>query len=811
MKKPIENRVYVLAIVAILALSSGSRIQAQITPSITIPIKVTEVSGYNRTNDPVTSGIPIPTSAVADSWSLTDGATEIPLQTTVLAGQATPWLLLDFPTSVNSTLTKNYTLRNIPPTTPATGLSYVHTNSTETVVTGPIKMIIGTSPFIGVQDLWYDTNGNAVFEAGEHRITSGRSDALRITNAETNVTTSATPTPTAIAWEDQGTQRGTLRIDGAFVEASTQLLAYTLRLTFWSGRSDVGVDVILKNSNAAATKHVKLSSAIFQIGTSATIARANRIGDPVWAQADASGQTIQALPIAEQVSTAYDPYAVPFIERQTTVFTVDTNGGLIIGDLSHLRNHTTIDFSPSLTAEEQTSLSNRVKTPAMARADASWYGAQHAFGLPNFGSFEDEQAAYTAWNWAATNPTNTHDSLPHISRPTNFYPSWSTVDGAQDPESDFISQNILMYVRLGDQGYLDRTEAFSRFAMSQWISRTDGFTNYGNDYWDGPHAVNRGTDTVTNATAYDLNRLQNDMPFGRADYSHVWVGGLVDYYYLTGNREALTAATDVAEECRNQSDWYTAGTSAGAVSDSPRSKARCWQNTLRVWEATGDAQWQTSATQYRNLFLLSTMYSKERMYHGNTCDLGAAYCTRYPNGQFISPFQVGDTVHAMFLDYTLFNQLTVKNRLIELADFALLYGVDPVTKATGDYTVFVGNTVYHHTYSQFRGGVPPYPYNFASSSLSYIDTLAVGYRLTGNLKYLGLGKTLLAEGTKRLGAQPYSERIAGSNEIGQYMGNLDGNANSFYNNDLTYTALFLKDAVLADDTPPSATTDLSAN
>lgn len=799
----------VLGLVGLCLGLGRSTLQAQTPPTLTIPLTVSDVTGYVRTNDPVTSGIPIPLSATGDAWSLFDGATEVPLQTQVLSGQAVPWLMLDFPSSVGALGTKTYTLQNTTPAVPTDSLSYVHTSSSETVTTGPLKFTVGTSPFLGIQDLWFDANGNDVFEVGEQRISSGSANALRVTNAETGVTTAATPTPTAVAWETQGSQRATLRIDGTFTEASSTLLTYTLRITAWAERSDLGIELILRNSQASAQKLVKLSSAILQIGSSVTTLRPNRSSDRAWAMADADGQTIQWLPVSELVSTAYDPVGDPRIERQTALFSVDTNGGLVLGDLSHHSGSATIEFNTGLAPLEQASAQYRAGTPLFARADASWYSARNALGLPGFGTLADEQAAYTAWEWAWPNPNNGYAAVPHISRPVNFYPSWSNTNGAEDPEGDFVAHNNLMFIRLGDQGYKDRMDAYTWYATNQWIYRTDGFTAYGNDYWDGPHAVNRGTDTIVGATSTDQNRITHDIAYGRVDYSHAWGSGLVDYYYLTGDRDALDTAIDIAEECRNQSDWYSAGTPSGAVGDSPRSKARCWYSTLRVWEATGDAQWLTSANHYRDLFLQSISYSAEQLYFGYTCDIDSAYCTRYPNGKFNSPFQIGDTVHVMYLDYMLFNTSAVRDRLIEIANFAREHGLDPATGATGDYIVHVGSNVYHHTYSQFRGTTPTFTANFAASSFAFIDALAIGYRLNGDLAYLSRAKGLLAAATKRLGVQPYTDTIAGSNQVGQFIGNMNGNANTKYNDDLTFTALFLRDAYLADSIVPGRVTDLS--
>jgi hypothetical protein len=164
----------------------------------------------------------------------------------------------------------------------------------------------------------------------------------------------------------------------------------------------------------------------------------------------------------------------------------------------------------------------------------------------------------------------------------------------------------------------------------------------------------------------------------------------------------------------------------------------------------------------------------------------------------------------MYLDWTLFGNINVKNRLLEIADFAKANGSDPVTNATGDYIVFVGSNIYHHTYSAFRGTTPTVLYNYAGSSYSFIDSLTIGYRLSNDRSYLGKAKQLYAAATKRIGASPYNQTIADASHVGMFAGYLFGNANQKYNDDMSYIPLFLKEAYLADDTAPSQTVNLGA-
>src|SRR5262245_25067507 len=106
-------RVAIAMLVASALTAAGAR-------ATVVSLTVDEPSGIARTDDPVTSGVPItPEDTLATSWALFDGATEIPLQTRVLFGIRTPWLLLDFQASLDPGARKTYTLVSQRPTVTA--------------------------------------------------------------------------------------------------------------------------------------------------------------------------------------------------------------------------------------------------------------------------------------------------------------------------------------------------------------------------------------------------------------------------------------------------------------------------------------------------------------------------------------------------------------------------------------------------------------------------------------------------------------------------------------------------------------------
>src|SRR5262249_55107927 len=136
---------------------------ASTTPSsaTTITLTVQEPSGIDRVNDPVTSGVPIaPEDTSNTAWALFEGSREIPLQTKVLYGIRTPWLLLDFQASMAFGRTRTYTLVSHAPTVTASPALRIDDGApgSITVITGPLKVVISKSRFNLFDEVWLDRN-----------------------------------------------------------------------------------------------------------------------------------------------------------------------------------------------------------------------------------------------------------------------------------------------------------------------------------------------------------------------------------------------------------------------------------------------------------------------------------------------------------------------------------------------------------------------------------------------------------------------------------------------------------------------------
>lgn len=794
---------------------SGSSQSAQ-TAGIEIPLTVNEWSNIARTNEPVTSGVPIPASATGAAWALFDGATEIPLQTTLLPGLKTPWVLLDFQTSISTGQTRSLTLREQTPTVvPNQPLTYSEDASQITVTTGTFRTQLSKTNFNLLDTVWLDSNGNGAFENGERVVFPAVNSNITVNDVGSGQQFSGRGTPDTVAWEYQGPLRATLKVEGSYKNGGTTLLTYTTRLTWYAGQTFVKIEHLIRNSFAAQERWVKLSSAKLNVGTSTTTNRIARSGDTVWSNVTSgSGASVELLPASVTISDEYAPYAKPPIERVQETLNVDTNGGMIIGDLSYHGATVQLDFAAGLSATEKTRRTTVFKDPLIALAPEQQYSDLGAFGSQRFGTYTDEKNAYTKWGWTWPTPSNPWSYEHDRPRVQDIYPSWSVLDATNDPESDDLWQNVVMFSRVRIPFYLDRLRAWARYWKWEWAFRSDGyfFNGSSSNFWYGPNADDRTPVIQPALTENDTDYIEHNIKYGKAGTSHMWNGGILDHYYLTGDRDALQAGIDTAEVCALYFDWRTLP-NAG-VGGNARFPARCLLVLLRTWEVTDDARWKQRIDRMLPFFLESPWYDERGFYFKDLCENPAwELCQRFPNGKSVSPFMMATVVEALYRYYLLTNDQTVRGRLITMGEFGRDFGVDPVTGFTGDDLVIDSPTpgsVLHLSYDAFRNANPTNLIPYAESTNSFINAMVIAYRLTGDASFLNRAKFYWNQGSKG----NYGSRYATDTQVGAFANSLqpwDPYSLLFpEGGDWTGMSLLFYDAARQDTIPPATITDLTA-
>lgn len=781
-----------------------------------IPLTVREWGGVARVNDPVTIGIPISAGQAGASWALFDGAREIPLQTTVLPHRSTPWLLLDFQASLSPNEARSFTLRQQAPTaSPPKAVVVSETSSRITVTTGPLRTEISKTTFNLLDKVWLDRNADGTFASGEQIVSSGSTSNLVAHDAGTNRDYFGRGPPARVEWEYRGPLRATLRVDGAYASGTDTLLSWTTRLTWVAGQSWVRIDHVLRNSLAARERYVKLSSARLRVGPTTTPARIRRSGSQVWADATA-GAGLQLIPATVDVSTVYEPEAIPPVERVNQTVDVDLNGGLVIGDLSHHGATWVLEFA-TLAASERARRAATAADPLVALAASERYSDLGAFGLDRFSTYDDEQNAYRLWGWTWPTPGNPWSEEHNRPRVQDLYPTWSVLDASLNPESDDLWQNVIMLARVRIPFYLDRLRAWSRYLRWEWAFRTDGFDYAGawGQFGDGPATVSREPILAPALTAIDQAYIRHNIKPGKPRSSHMWNGGLLDAYYLTGDRDALEAAIDVAEQCERFLGWRTVAT--GEVGGNSRFQARCLLVLVRTWEATNQPRWKVAADHAVQLFLGSRSYDRRGFYFATVRLFAQDIAARYAeDAKLVTPFMMTTVVEALYRYYLVTLDAAVRTQLLEIASFAFQHGLDPATDYGGDEIIVDSpgpGDVMHVSESQWRGAPPIVPYSAAPSSQSFINALVIRHRLTGERGYLVRAKHFWNQASKRNYKAPYDERIATDSQVGRFVNSLqpwDPMSLGFPEaGNWTAVSLLFHDAVHGDTLPPGPIMDLS--
>lgn len=733
-----------------------------------ITITVQDFSGAVRTADPATGGVPIAASDVGEQWALFDGPTEIPVQTTVLTHRTDPWLLLDFQTSLALGEQKTYTLKpQAPVAAHATPISYTEDANTVTVITGLLKTEISKTTFNLLDAAWW--NGAGIF---------GVTATPNLTVRENGVDYSGRGTPTAIEWEYRGPLRGVLRIDGQYLNGAANVISYTTRFTWYAGKTYVRIDHVLRNSFEAQERYVKLQDAKLSINGPISWTAIARSGGLLYADASVVSIGFNLIPPTFQVTPSLDAYHI-----NDTINTA-TNSGMIIGDLSHHGATWVLEFQPSVAAGEKTRRAAVAADPLIVLAEPDRYADYNSFGAPGISTYEDEKNAYRQWGWTwpvAGNPWSVEHSLDRLDPVTEAHVGLTNMN--YDQEHDNLWQSLVMFARTGVPQFLDRMRSWARNDKWERCFRTDGYYYDGSwttdtrgrdhHFFDGPDSANRWT-PVDYPTVYNVGvddkYIDNNIKSSKPDSTFPHLIGLFDYYYMTGDRDALHAGIDMAEKCERMSYWRTMPN--GAPGGNSRAEARILLGLITAWNVTGNAQWLAAAEHQFSMFVgagESGSYDA-RGFHWGSAPAWLA------GGKGVVPFFEADVVTAFYAYYRATGDETAHSRLLQIAQFAYQYGLDAVNGYTGGRIVMdypTPGAVTHVSSEHYVWNGQGYPF-VAGSSGEFVNTLVIYYRLTGDATYLERAKLHWERGSKRHYQDPYDQLIAGPTEVGKFVNSTEG-------------------------------------
>lgn len=396
-----------------------------------------------------------------------------------------------------------------------------------------------------------------------------------------------------------------------------------------------------------------------------------------------------------------------------------------------------------------------------------------AIGGIRLPTLEDERNTYRQWGW-----TWTPDREPSFPGDASYYVADPDIHG--DTEGDDLWSYLMMYLRTGQKGYLDRARAWARYFIE----------DYGQ--CKGTYAY-----TLCGDRDYELD--------------HLYGWGLVAWYEFTGDVAALA----VAENLAAQVEGVWSGRSPGyrVAQYGLRQIGRHLLLATRVAEVTGKDRWKAVRDKLIALLLASPDWDARGMYfmgeYSTDASVGAG---AYAAGARIqASYHIGIVAEALEHAYRTTGRTELRDRIVAMARFVDQYGLDPTYQYTGSRFGIVNGRVWHN-YS--AGGVATFWDPVYTTSL--VNVLMLGYKYTGDARLYARAKYFFNRGTKGVYGSP-TQRAAGDQEVHHFVDSrLDSSTGNFYlaynRGELQYTYLLFGAVEVADGPgsggPPMAPTNL---
>jgi hypothetical protein len=382
---------------------------------------------------------------------------------------------------------------------------------------------------------------------------------------------------------------------------------------------------------------------------------------------------------------------------------------------------------------------------------------------------QDEKDTYTRWGWtwdASAEPD-------HASRP-NFNVNDPDIHG--DTEGDDLWTSLIMYVRTGEGGYLDRATEWARYFKEDFRACKGGsYSNY----------------------CYDLSA------FGGC---HTWGWGLVAWYEYNNDIAALTEAESIAavvERLWGPNTTFGCLPSSGCLTYGTRQIGRHLHLITRVAEATGKQRWITLRDKILNMLMGSNHWNSQygMYFYGEWSTDQSLGSGAYDAGARItSPFQIGVLTEGMAHAWRVTGREDVKNRIIAMADFLDQYGVDPTYEYCGSSFGIIGGNIYHN-YAR-----PPVDFWDPVYTTALVNTMLWAYKFTGDIAYYNKGKYFFNRGTKGIYGEP-TRRDCGETEVCHFVDTKFSSVSGYFYYDynkgeLQYTYLMFEEPGTAIEALP---------
>lgn len=347
---------------------------------------------------------------------------------------------------------------------------------------------------------------------------------------------------------------------------------------------------------------------------------------------------------------------------------------------------------------------------------------------------QDEKDAYTLKGWSWTAPTYNPPVFTGVSDPGVH----ASIEG------DDCLMNLWMYRRTGIAAFLTRATAWADYGLNFYRlgnpASTDGF-NY-----DG----------------------------GTFGHDHLIGVGLIEYYVETGNVAYLNEAKAIADSLINVT-YKVSGTGSMACY---LSNTFCMQNNIRaagrhllffVRLAEYDSAYVTTRDTILNRIMDAPQYegpARTSYFSSQAAEAEYGAGAHGLGYRIQASWQLGVLVEGLYHAYRVTRRTDIADRLVNIANFVLAHGRDTTSGFTGSYFGLNPSAQTIHNHASTGAWQPVY-------TLSLVNTLVYGYKLSGDSTYLNEAWVYLNKGTKFADAvAPYNvlpARLAADGVVHHFM------------------------------------------
>ncbi|UCE50312.1 MAG: fibronectin type III domain-containing protein [Phycisphaerales bacterium] len=599
--------------------------------SIRCPVIVHEPAGIDRRSEPVSGGISLPQGVFrpgAVKLALFDGDRAVPVQVSELVvgpGGWVRWILLDFQLDLDASEVKTLSLQNGDPRVPDQGLKVTEDNDVITIYTGAMTIRINKIGQSGpIEKVSVD---------GRDRVVGSRISYKDGLSGRSYLAAG----PTEVNLHYQGPLRVTVELRGGFQDSVDAGMYYCTYVTAWFGRTDILVRHSLINSHPDRRSHVKIAESSITLDLSEAkdvIVGAERPmsfsnggdinlhqgleqqrnrdmvsvrltkGDhTVWSGRDTGGWLAAGgVWVADRLFGVDPPRSLSVSRNDQLVLNAapalfdgrSTNNNVVgrpyacqdqyrwLYDCSHHSSEYRLDFD----AEDDADRLNKKARAAAARVWAFgpgwWYSQCEVLGTGRFGTLEDERTCHKTWGWKV-GPEQDMRANP------NRFVDWE--DNHYESEADSAEGLLLMFLRTGKRGFLDEAEGWVRYHTDLQTWRTENWQWKDGGIWfpQGGPPGNRPMRDKAVAEYERWNKGTNAdrtlwrLSMAKECYCHFYGAGLVDWYCLTGDCEALAAAIDSCETKWDEFTHFRNFTPGESSLASTRGFGRGFYVAVRTW------------------------------------------------------------------------------------------------------------------------------------------------------------------------------------------------------------------------------------